>query len=81
MHSCTNFLYVLLHCFVTMNTLTCSGLFRLQFLFRCLSLFPVALTVLSAYAFFFMYQRVLNTLLVRDGANLLGDDVAVPDRP
>jgi hypothetical protein len=45
----------------------------------------------SAYTFFFMYHRVSkilfvldgvsNTLFVWDGVVLLGDDVAVPDRP
>ena len=74
-----------------MNPLTCSGLSRLQFRSKCLSLFPVALIVVSAYAFFFMYHRVSkilfvlegvsNSLFVWDAVVLLGDDVAVPDRP
>jgi hypothetical protein len=61
---------------------------RLQFLSRLLSLLPVALIVVSAYAFFFMYQSTfgmsLNLLggddvkIEGDAVLIAGDDVAVP---
>jgi len=76
-------LYALLHCLFAMYPFTSSGSFRFECFCRCLSLLPVALIVVSAYPFFFMYQRtfgILQCLLVGDGVALLGDDVAVPDR-
>ena len=66
-----------------MYPFTSSGSFRLQFLCRYLSLLPVAWIVVSAYPFFFMYHRTFGMLLYLlggDGAYLMGDDDAVPDR-
>jgi len=74
----------LLHFLFAIYPFTFSGSCRLQFFCRCLSLFPVALIVVSAYPFFFMNQRTLGiaySLFVGDGVYLSGDDVAVPDRP
>ena len=81
----------LLHCLFAMCPLTSSGSCRLQFLCRYLSLFPVALIVVSAYPFFFMYHRTFGMLrywfvwddakIAGDAVALRGDDVAVPDRP
>ena len=81
----------LLHCLFAMKPFTCSGFCRLQFFCRCLSLFPVAFVVVSAYPFFFMYHRTFGMLrywfvwddveIAGDAVALLGDDVAVPDRP
>ncbi len=62
-----------------MKALTFSGFSRLLFFARCLSRFPVYSMVLSAYAFFFMYQQVANTLSLGDAVKFGGDDVAVPD--
>jgi len=62
-----------------MKALTFSGFSRLEFLSRCRSRLPVYVMVLSAYASFFMYQQVSNTLFVGDGVFFRGDDVAVPD--
>ena len=78
----------LLHFLLAMYAFTFSGSLRLQFLCRLLSRFPVALIVVSAYAFFFMYQSVFVmslSLSVGDDVKIdgdvvvtAGDDVAVP---
>ena len=74
-----------------MKPFTCSGPCRLQFFCRGLSFLPAALIVVSAYPFFFMYHRTFGMLqcsfgwddveIVGDAVALMGDDVAVPDRP
>ena len=74
-----------------MCPLTSSGSCRLQFFCRYLSFLPTALIVVSAYPFFFMYHRTFGMLqywfawddveIVGDAVALMGDDVAVPDRP
>ena len=89
--SISDSLWALPHRLFAIKPFTCSGSCRLQFLCRCLSLLTAALIVVSAYPFFFMYQSVFGmlqywfvwdgVLLGGDAVALLGDDVAVPDRP
>ena len=56
-------LYALLAVLFPMKVLTFSGSSRLQFLCRCLSRFPTALVVVSAYAFLFMYRSTFGMLM------------------
>jgi len=54
-----------------MKPFTSSGFSRLQYFCKCLNRFPVALIVVSAYAFFFMYHSVFGMLEY----SFVGDDV------
>ena len=49
-----------MHCLFAMKPFTSSGLFKLQCFCKCLSLLPVALIVVSAYAFFFIYHKTFG---------------------